>query len=98
LGANLVLGFALLGFSLFITLGIGLSSNGQANQQVGQSVIFIWFCCPGSINLPGLAYALSTRRRRFLGGWAVGFLIALLLLGGTLGCIALYVVTLNASY
>ena len=93
--ANLLIGFALLGYSLFITIGIGLSQDPERAQSAMRSVTTLWLAAPVMVNLPGLAYAWFTRSKRFLAGWGLGFLTALLLAGGTMGCILLYVATLR---
>ncbi len=94
MAANLLIGFALLGYSLFITIGIGLSEDPQRAQNAMRSVTYLWLAAPLMVNLPGLAYAYFIRSKRFLAGWGLGFLAALLLAGITMGCVLLFNATL----
>lgn len=97
LAVNLLAGFALLAYSLFITIGIGLSGDHEQGWQAVQNVTALWLAAPILFNLPGLAYAYFVRSKRFLAGWGLGLLAALLLAGGTMGCIWLYIAILRAS-
>ncbi|MBN2146816.1 MAG: hypothetical protein JW726_05485 [Anaerolineales bacterium] len=91
------MGFALLGLSLSITWGIGQSNEPERDARAVETTTLLWLYAPVMVNLPSLAYVLFTRRWRFLGGWGVGLLGALLLIGGTFGCIWLYIAILSSA-
>jgi hypothetical protein len=94
---NSTLGALIVAYTVLMGLGIGMSSNPEANYTVMQSIKYCWGCSPVVINLPALAYTLVTRRWRFLGGWFIGLIASALLTGLAVGALALLIYVISQS-
>lgn len=91
---NLSVGTVALWYGLFMSFGMGLSSNPDTDRVVLRSIWAVGLCCPCCANLPGLIYGLAGPRWKFLGGWGAGLLAGFAVVAAQVGLVALYLLFL----